>query len=274
MSGLIVFVSAPGRSDSVVDLDISATVGDLLRQFNEQSGLAARGILWEDRTVNDEKLALADLGICPESRVRVQLRGHCGWVQEGLQHEPKRNANAILMDAESGAFVELNESSNGWFRWNETFMERREKKRGRKPPKRATRMAWPDTEGAPHYQGPARLPEYEVLLDKKLEHELPGEHGLEDRFGEESTFVWGMWQFYRFDWGVYVRNFEDSDMRMMLLPERLVVFVCSTKAWHTVRESETGFEAITEEEWEELNQMLGEKKVTYKYTREVKGDES
>eukprot|EP00756_Hemistasia_phaeocysticola_P018146 Hpha_TRINITY_DN15576_c0_g2::TRINITY_DN15576_c0_g2_i2::g.108702::m.108702 len=183
MSGLIVFVSAPGRSDSVVDLDISATVGDLLRQFNEQSGLAARGILWEDRTVNDEKLALADLGICPESRVRVQLRGHCGWVQEGLQLSDEQ-ADAVIMHVETGVVIEIGASSNGWFRWLEEDL-----KEGQEEGVRVTgRMAWPETsDGGRQELDIYAQAKYEALLDKRSKRELPGEHALEHIFEEEST---------------------------------------------------------------------------------------
>eukprot|EP00756_Hemistasia_phaeocysticola_P044723 Hpha_TRINITY_DN18514_c0_g1::TRINITY_DN18514_c0_g1_i1::g.195309::m.195309 len=265
MSGLIVFVTVPDRPDTVVELDVSATVGDLLQQFSEQTGLVARGIFWEDTNVKDEKLALADLGICPQSRVRVQLGGLCGWVQQGIVGS--EGNDAVIMHVESGVFAELSNNSNGWFRWSEKDVERKGEENLQ------ARMAWSNSSpSSDDFQEMDAHEEYAGLLDKRVKHELPGEHMIEDIFGEERSFEWGHWTLYRCDWGILVRNKDDTQQRIMLLPDRLVVFTAFRKAWYPdidsrecmITAGRAGCAEITGDETEELNEMLGDHKLTPK----------
>eukprot|EP00756_Hemistasia_phaeocysticola_P053517 Hpha_TRINITY_DN2922_c0_g1::TRINITY_DN2922_c0_g1_i2::g.19642::m.19642 len=254
MSGLSLFVCAPGRKDVVVELEIHATVGDLLEQYKLQTGQDQVGsVLWGGEVVRDMQATLADLGICSQSHVQLQAPfGH--WVYNSASGRFYSKGGVILLHPDSGAFLELNATSNGWFRWSEK----------RSPTKRRVvhsseqnkvwaRMAWSGScPSEKDFQVVERTDVYLALLSNL--DSGANVDTVDSLFSEGPTFVLNKWTFHKFDWGVVITNLHDGSMRLVLRLAGLCVLPEWQVGWKV--EDNKGY-TLSIDEWMEMNSMLG-----------------
>eukprot|EP00756_Hemistasia_phaeocysticola_P005056 Hpha_TRINITY_DN13151_c0_g1::TRINITY_DN13151_c0_g1_i1::g.113699::m.113699 len=72
MAGLELWVECQGQTRPV-ELDPSATVGDLKRAAEKSFGVDGSTLNFQGEPLADESMPLADAGVCPESRVEMTL---------------------------------------------------------------------------------------------------------------------------------------------------------------------------------------------------------